>query len=146
MKLSSFLFSTLLTVAGTFSAVAFCVMSITTTVHAQPRQVLLTFVDADKDHDKQLDLQEAKLAFPLVEFKDANMDGLVSTLEAEAALPGLSYDRDKHEDDGQIIGAEEYESLSQQYALSAQTLRDGKLAPPLESKDGEVKNDAQTDN
>ena len=146
MKLSSsLLFSTFLAIAGAASAVSFFVMSIATTVHAQPRQLLLKFVDADKDHDNQLDLQEAKAAFPLLDLVDDNKDGLLSTREAEKALPGLSYDRDKHEDVGAVIGEAEYDMLAQQYALSVQNLREGKLVTPLESKDGEVKNDAQTD-
>lgn len=120
MKITALLFSTLLTISGAASFVAFFGASIMSSAHAQPRVTLLSFLEADKDRDKQLDLYEAELAFPLVEFSDANGDGLLSTREAEAAVPGLSYSADNHENAEMIIDAEAYVLLAQQYARTAE--------------------------
>lgn len=71
------------------------------------------FSEADQNEDGVLSTEEAETALPDVLIVDNNNDGMLNQAEAEIAVPGLMFSSDDEDKNESLIGPAEYEQIVQ---------------------------------
>lgn len=73
------------------------------------------FDGVDKNKDGLLSIEEARAVFNDLLIEDVDNDGFVSKGEAEAAIPGLRFTNDTHEDNELRVGPADYALMAEQF-------------------------------